>query len=34
LILITALGIGIAAIVMVAYLLNILRLKKGMLERT
>jgi hypothetical protein len=34
LILITALGIGIAAIVMVAYLFNILRLKKGMLERT
>jgi len=32
LILITALGIGIAAIVMVAYLLNRLRIKKGMLE--
>jgi hypothetical protein len=32
LILITALGIGIAAIVMVAYLFNILRLKRGMLE--
>jgi hypothetical protein len=32
LILITALGIGIAGIVMAAYLLNRLRIKKGMLE--
>ncbi len=28
----TALGIGIAGVVMAAYLLNILRIKKGMLE--
>jgi hypothetical protein len=32
LLLITTLGIAIASIVMAAYLLNILRVKKGMLE--